>query len=436
MMRSGALLLVGLLLLVSAWSRSAPACDDTSVRASCPAPTPEPAEPLKGPSSPPLTTQPAQVDLIRAITVNGHPAEGPSIKVPPEQTEVVIQFTVPMSQGSVEYHLRDLPAGTSFSLYLSGALAADGQSVDNGKRALYVSRIRPTRFRLYDPAALLAGGPALVESSLHVPEGAAFELSRDRLFALVFSGDPFVPPSAPFLVNLRTGERTELTAGSADPLYCWAGWGAKGGPLFLDVDTLWHVADGSLFPISRQPKRGCRLAERSPDGRYLASWAPLRLIDLQTGSIVTVADRFEPIAQDGGVRPYWSPEGDQVAMGNAAQSGIWSGPIETVIVALDGSIVRRIPDWWPVAWLPDGDLAVFRPLAMEKVERTRLTREGHPSPRPVPPDGDFSPDGRWVIPYAPGTRQLIELATGRQVALPDVTYTRWLPDSTLLLVER
>ncbi|HLO04178.1 MAG TPA: hypothetical protein VK191_13790, partial [Symbiobacteriaceae bacterium] len=122
-------------------------------------------------------------------------------------------------------------------------------------------------------------------------------------------------------------------------------------------------------------------------------------------------------------------------IGNAAQSGIWGGPVETVIVNLEGEIVRRFPGWWPSAWLKDGDLIVGRPLADGKWESVRLTRAGQPSSRPVPPEGDLSPDGRWVIPYT-GTKRLIEVETGRQVALPDVAYTRWLPDSTLMLVER
>lgn len=457
MMRIGAALLLGLLILVSGCSRSGNICDDTSGKppASCPSPNPEPTEPVKEPPAPPTTSQPTEANLIRWITVNGVPVDGESIEVPPEPTTVMIQFTALMNRGSVEHRLRDLPAGTtfawqtkeqltahvpaggSFSIFLAGALTEDGRFAQDAKRSLRVSRITPTKFRVYDPATLLAGGAPLLTASLLVPEYNAFDLSPDRRQAITYAGDPLVPPGDAFLIDVTTGQRTRLSGAPADPLFCWAGWRPDGALLMADFDGLWKVEEGRLVRWTTESERGCRLAVESPDGRYLATWAPLRLIDLETGAIVTVEGRFEPIAQDGGVSPYWSPEGDQVAIGNAAQSGIWGAPVETVIVNLDGSIARRIAGWWPFAWLPDGDLVVYRPTQEpEKIERARLTWDGQPSPRPVPPEGYYSPDGRWVVPYAQGTKQLIEIATGRMVVLPDVRYTRWLPDSTLLLVVR
>lgn len=458
-MRRGALVLLGLLLIVSGCgSQSAPVCDDTSDRpyVSCPAPTPEPTEPVQEPPSPPIRQEPAQADLIQRITVNGNPIDGTTVEVAPEPTAVEIQFTVPMNQGSVEYRLRELPTGTtfewtgtdllivhvpagrSFSLYLPGALTADGRSAQDGKRSLYITRIPPTKFRLYDPVTLLAGGPAIVTASLRMPEYAAFHLSPDRRQAVVYAGDPWTRPSDPFLVDLSTGERTPLTGAPKDSFFCWAGWRPDGALLMAEFDGLWRVKGEDLARWTTEAERGCLLAVESPSGRYLATWSPLRLIDLETGAIVTVSDRFDPIAQDGGVSPHWSPGGDQVAIGNAAQSGIWGGPVETVIVNLDGSIERRIPGWWPNAWLPDGDLVVHRPKQeFGKIEWARLTPEGQTSPRPVPPEGYFSPDGLWVVPYDNGPKRLIEIATGRQVLLPEeVLYTRWLPDSTLLLVDR
>lgn len=458
MMRRGALLLLGLLLLVSGCSGSGPICDDTSGKpvASCPSPNPEPTEPVKEPPSPPVTQQPTEANLIRWIAINGNPIDGESVEVPPEPASVTIKFTQLMNRGSVEYRLRDLPTGTtfewhardqltvhvpaggSFSIYLAGALSDDGRSVQDAKRSLRVTRLTPTTFRLYDPASLLAGGPALLASSLLMPEYATFQLSPDRSQAVVYAGDLWTPPSDPFLVDLHTGERSPLRGAPKDPFFCWAGWRADGTLLMADFDGLWKVEQGELLRWTTESKRGCWVAVRSPSGRYLATWSPLRLIDLETGAIVTVDGRFDPVAQDGGVSPHWSPDGDQVAIGNALQSGIWGGPIETVIVNLDGSIARRIPGWWPVAWLPDGDLVVQRPMKeFGEIERARLMSEGQPSPRPVPPEGHYSPDGRWVVPYDNSPKRLIEIATGRQVLLPEsVLYTRWRPDSTLLLVDR
>lgn len=456
MMRRGALLLVGLLLLVSGCSNSGPICDDTSGKpvASCPEPNPEPAEPVKEPPPPSTPQQPTEANLIRWITVNGNPIDGESIEVPPEPTIVMIQFTELMNRGSVENQLRDLPAGTtfawqakdqvtaqvpaggSFSLYLAGALSDDGRYVQDGKRSLRVSRLVATRVRLYDPDTALVGGPTLLESSLLVPDYAAFVISPDRRQAITYGGDAYVPPTDPVLIDLVTGKRTPLHGGPEDPLFCWVGWGPDGTSLMADFDGLWRVEEAHLIRWATSEERGCRSAVASPDGRYLSTWSPLRIFDLSTGSIVAVDGQFQPMAQDGGVNLLWSPAGDQIALGNAAQSGIIGGAIETVIVGLDGQIVRRIPDWWPAAWLADGDLIVFRWTASNKPERARLTSDGQPSPRPLPPDGTFSPDGRWVIPRAFGVWQLIELETGRQVVLPHAGGIRWLPDSTLLVFDQ
>jgi hypothetical protein len=272
-----------------------------------------------------------------------------------------------------------------------------------------------------------------------VPDEASLTISPDRSQALIYPSDPQLPVTpVTLVVDLVKGTRTRLAGAPPDHPFCWAGWGPDGRLLLLDVDALWRVEGDRLVRWSSLAESFCWMANPSPDGRRLAVWGPfhLQLVDLVTGKAVAVPGEFRPMGQDGAVSPVWAPTSDQVALGDAQQSGIAGGPIETALVGIDGQVQRRIPGWWPATWLPDGDLLVRHSIDMNHWTIARITPDGETSPRPAGPDGSYSPDGRWVIEYVVDGYRLAEVGGGRSVDLPGVSNLRWLADGTLLLVDK
>jgi serine/threonine-protein kinase len=211
----------------------------------------------------------------------------------------------------------------------------------------------------------------------------AFNLARGEV-----AGRPFVVDSV-------------ATTGNG-PAHVWNLAAAPGGSFVFtfgvggpeDSDLIWIDRNGTESPTGL-PRSDYDQPRVAPDGQSIVSQGPLRELirmDLRSGGRVRLA---QPQAS----LPEWSPDGQQIAFGDAVSS-MW-------IVPSDGSSPpTRVVDQrvWPYSWSSDGNIiAVYQANAATgrdllllrrdagawKLEPFLASSANERSPA-------ISPDGRWL----------------------------------------
>lgn len=187
----------------------------------------------------------------------------------------------------------------------------------------------------------------------------------------------------------------------------------------------------------------------SPSGSELALWSygenVIRIVDLTSGSVRTLPERYVRCGEDGVVVLTWSPDARELA---AAECADEHGDLRTWIIdARTGARSHSVPDISVRAWPTPSELfgyAGFPPGGEPQYVRIRRTGEilsRHPA-------GEISPDARYIaartIKAAPtaaepqrriGVATLVEIATGRTVELgEDVWAVGWTPDGDLYIL--
>lgn len=299
-------------------------------------------------------------------------------------------------------------------------------------------RPRPLAVALYDPAAVMAGRPdtaAVWRIRASPVNGVA--VSPDRKAALVYPGDWGVPSFTPYLVDLATGDETPLPT-SGENWFSFGGW-LPDGRLMLVGRSLWlgGPAGEELRPVAEDTSAWT--VEPSPDGRYVALWAPsasgaVSVVDLETGAVTTVEGPFRRGCQDCGLTLAWSPDGGLLAGTDHDHDAGPAPPRIRIVNPFTDEQIRTIEGLELSSWLPDGSL-----LAREKLSEVMLRVDGEGNVAATYAGFAIpSPDGRFLLRVHPDgpdeVATLVELETGLEASSRLPAYPRWTPDSHLLVV--
>ena len=178
----------------------------------------------------------------------------------------------------------------------------------------------------------------------------------------------------------------------------------------------------------------------SPDGTKLAYsvyGAGITIPDLATGQ-----PRRCPAPRNGDFNPIWSPDGKQIVFNRGM------GIFDLFMVNLDGSDMRQLTHGgvqeWPVGWLPDGQLPLYRARPGERVRHLPAGRAERRQRRVRSQDNlkSISPDGKYILTSEKtfGDRWLVyisELDGSNRWLLNDsslwVLTPIWSPDGQWLL---